>query len=210
METITLMESDMTNKPRIAVILGTTRATRWGEKPAEWVREKIQADGRMEADILDIADYDLPFFDEPASNRWMPSTDPKALKWQSDLDKYDGYVFIVAEYNHSISGALKNALDQAFLEWNRKPAAAVGYGGVGGARAVEHLRTIAVELHMVNVPGAVHIAGGELMKVHPLGGGTAEIAEIEDKLNVAGMLDDLYWWASTLKTARAADRAEAA
>ena len=200
----------MADKLKIAVVLGTTRATRWGHKPAEWIKSKIDADGRMEADILDLADYDLPFFDEPASNRWMPSQDPKALAWQADVAKYDGYVFIIAEYNHSISGALKNALDQAYVEWGRKPAAVVGYGGVGGARAVEHFRTIAVELHMANVPSAVHIGGGELMKVHPMGGVEAEFAEIEDKLNTAPMLDDLCWWAETLKPAREKTLAEAA
>jgi len=200
----------MTSKPRIGVIVGTTRPTRWGVAPAEWIKAKIEEDGRMSADILDIAAYDLPFFDEPASNRWMPSQNPNAVKWQQDLGKYDGFVFVVAEYNHSISGALKNALDQAFLEWNRKPAAVVGYGGVGAARAVEHLRAIAVELHMVNVPNAVHIGGGELMKVHPMGGGTAPIAEIEDKLNAKGLVDDLHWWTAALKTAREEARAEAA
>ncbi|GGL82882.1 NADPH-dependent FMN reductase [Pseudooceanicola nanhaiensis] len=200
----------MTTKPRIAVIVGTTRPTRWGVKPAEWIKGKIEQDGRMSADILDIASYDLPFFDEPASNRWMPSQNPQAVKWQRDLDQYDGFVFVVAEYNHSISGALKNAFDQAFNEWNRKPAAVVGYGGVGAARAVEHLRAIAVEVHMVNVPSAVHIAGGEFVRVHPLGGVEDDISAIEDKLNTNAMIDDLYWWTDALKTARAATRAEAA
>ena len=133
------------SQPRIAIILGTTRPTRFGHKPAEWIKDKITADGRMQADILDLAEYDLPFFDEAASNLWMPSKDPKALKWQKDLDGYDGYVFVVAEYNHSISGALKNALDQAFNEWGKKPAAVVGYGGVGAARA--RRQALPAELH---------------------------------------------------------------
>ncbi|MCB1340841.1 MAG: NAD(P)H-dependent oxidoreductase [Pseudooceanicola sp.] len=199
--------------PRIAVIIGTTRPTRFGEKPAEWIKDKIAADGRMSVDVLDLAEYDLPFFDEMASNKWMPSKDPKAVKWQQDLAKYDGYVFVVAEYNHSISGALKNALDQAFVEWGKKPAAVVGYGGVGAARAVEHLRTIAVELRMVNVASAVHIGGGELMKVHPMGGvKDGKIADIDTVLapSAKALIDELYWWADLLKGARAAERAEAA
>ncbi|MWB79599.1 FMN reductase [Pseudooceanicola sp. 216_PA32_1] len=206
----------MTNthsNPNIAVILGTTRPTRWGHKPAEWIKDKIIADGRMTADILDLADFDLPMFDEMASNKWMPSKDPKAVKWQETLAQYDGYVFVTAEYNHSISGALKNALDQAFNEWARKPAAVVGYGGVGAARAVEHLRAIAVELRMVNVASAVHIGGGELMKVHPMGGNAdASIAEIDAVLapSAAAMLDELYWWADLLKGARAAEERKAA
>lgn len=199
--------------PRIAVIIGTTRPTRFGEKPAEWIKDKIAADGRMSVDILDLAEYDLPFFDEMASNKWMPSKDPKAIKWQQDLAKYDGYVFIVAEYNHSISGALKNALDQAFVEWGKKPAAVVGYGGVGAARAVEHLRGIAVELRMVNVASAVHIGGGELMKVHPMGGvKDGKIEDIDAVLapSAKALIDELYWWADLLKGARAAEQAEAA
>ncbi|MGR3323414.1 MAG: NADPH-dependent FMN reductase [Pseudooceanicola sp.] len=199
-----------TESPRIAVILGTTRDSRWGLKPAEWIKGKIEADGRMTADILDLADYDLPFFNEKASNRWMPSADPKAVKWQEDLAGYDGFVFVVAEYNHSMSAALKNGLDQAFNEWVRKPAAAVGYGGTGAARAVEHLRQIAVELRMVNVASAVHIAGGDLMKVHPMGGGDAPISEIEANLGHAGLIEELYWWSDLLKGARSEEQAKAA
>ena len=89
-------------------------------------------------------------------------------------------------------------------------ATILGYGGVGAARAVEHLRAIAVEVHMVNVPSAVHIAGGEFVRVHPLGGVEDDISAIEDKLNTNAMIDDLYWWTDALKTARAATRAEAA
>lgn len=194
-----------TQTPKIAIILSTTRDSRWGENPANWIKDKIDSDGRMSADILDLKDYDLPFFNEPASNRWMPSQDPKAVKWQEDLAGYDGFVFVVAEYNHSISGALKNALDQAFNEWNRKPAAVVGYGGTGAARAVEHLRLIAVELRMVNVASAVHLGGGEFIKAHPMGAGEG-MGVVDEVLapSAAGMIDELYWWADLLKGARAA------
>ncbi len=194
----------MTRKPRIAVILGTTRPSRWGDKPAEWIRDRIAADGRMEAEVLDLATYDLPMFDEVASNKWAPSQDPRAVKWQQDLAGFDGYVFVVAEYNHSISGALKNALDQASTEWNRKPAAVVGYGGVGAARAVEHLRAIAVELQMVNVVPAVHIGGSEFVKVHPLGGNPQPLSEIEPAIGPSAdaMIGELAWWSGLLAGAR--------
>lgn len=202
----------MTDTPRIAVILGTTRSSRWGEVPANWIKDRIAADGRMEVDLLDLADYDLPLFDEMASNLWMPSKDPRAVKWQNDLAKYDGFVFVVAEYNHSISGALKNGLDQAFKEWGRKPAAVVGYGGVGAARAVEHLRGIAVELRMVNIREAVHIGGSEFVKVHPLGGDPKPLSEIEPAIGPAAdaMIGELYWWADTLKDARREETRKAA
>jgi len=199
-------------KPRIAVIIGTTRPTRWGAKPAEWIRAKIESDGRMSAEILDIADFDLPFFDEAASNRWMPSKSPAAVKWQKTLAGFDGFVFVTAEYNHSISGALKNALDQAYNEWNRKPAAVVGYGGVGAARAAQHLREIAVELKMVNIVPGVHIAGGEFHKVHPMAGGSDNIDDIAHALNapVGQMLDELAWWSELLRDARRQETAAAA
>jgi len=198
-------------KPRIAVIVGTTRPSRWGMEPAGWIKEKIEADGRMAAEIVDLAAFDLPMFDEMASNKWMPSANPRAVAWQEAMAQYDGYVFVVAEYNHSISGALKNALDQAFNEWGRKPAAVVGYGGVGAARAVEHLRMIAVELRMVNVANAVHLAGGAFLQAHPLGAGEG-IAAVEAVLapSATAMIDELFWWADLLKPARGAVAAEAA
>lgn len=198
-------------KPRIAVIIGTTRKTRWAMEPATWTKEKIEADGRMDAEIVDLAEFDLPMFDEPASNKWMPSADPKAVAWQKALDGYDGFVFIVAEYNHSISGPLKNALDQAFNEWGRKPAAMVGYGGVGAARAIEHLRTMAVELRMVNVAAAVHLAAGAFVQASPLGAGEG-MAAVDEILapSAAEMIEELYWWADLLKGARTSEAAAAA
>ncbi len=199
-------------KPRIGIILGTTRPTRWSETPAGWIKDRIEADGRMTAEILDLATYDLPFFDEMASNRWMPSKDARAVKWQQDLAGFDGFVFVVAEYNHSIPAALKNALDQAAVEWGRKPAAAIGYGGVGAARAVQHLREIAVELKMVPLSPGVHIGGGEFLKVHPLGGNPKPLAEIEPAIGGAAdqMIAELFWWADLLKGARAVEDGKAA
>lgn len=117
----------------------------------------------MDVELVDLRDHALPFFDEMASNMWMPTKNPEAIRWQQTVAKYDGYIFVVAEYNHSITGVLKNALDQAYKEWNRKPFTAIGYGGTGAARAVEHLRSIAVELQMVSTHAAVHIGGWDLI-----------------------------------------------
>lgn len=197
--------------PKIAVIIGTTRETRFADKPAQWITDLAKSRGDMDVELVDIRDYNLPFFNEPASNMWMPSTDENAVKWQQKIAEFDGYIFITAEYNHSISGALKNAIDQAYKEWIRKPAAIVGYGGVGASRAAEHLRAIAVELQMVPTRGAVHIGGGEFMKVHPMGQ-NAEMSEIEEVIlpSANGMLDDLLWWTNATKAARDADLADAA
>jgi NAD(P)H-dependent FMN reductase len=190
-------------KPRIAIIIGSTRATRFADKPAQWMLKQVQARNDMDVELVDLRDYDLPFFNEKASNLWMPSVDPKVVKWQQKLAEFDGYIFVVAEYNRSVTGSLKNAMDQAYKEWNRKPMAAIGYGGLGAARAVEHLRLIAVELQMVPVRNGVHIGGGEFMKIHPMGG-NAPIAEIETALlpSAKAMMDDVVWWSKATMAAR--------
>ena len=188
--------------PRIAVIIGSTRKTRFADKPARWFMDQVADHADLDFELVDLRDQDLPFFDEAASNLWAPSSDPRAVAWQQKLAGFDGFVFVVAEYNHSITGALKNALDQAYKEWNRKPMAALAYGGVGGARAVEQLRLIAVELQMVPLRNAVHIGGGDFMKVSPLGE-DAPMSAIEDHLkgSVKGMLGELTFWAKLLKDA---------
>ncbi|WP_090521923.1 NADPH-dependent FMN reductase [Paracoccus isoporae] len=192
--------------PKIAVIISSTREARFADKPAAWLMEQVNGRDDMEFELLDLRDFDLPFFDEAASNAWMPSEDPKAVAWQDRIREFDGYVFLTAEYNHSITGALKNALDQAYKEWNRKPAGAMGYGGVGAARAIEHLRNIAVELQMVPLRNAVHLGGGEFMKVSPLGqdGPMSGVTEVL-KPSLDAMLDELKWWADATMAARAKD-----
>ncbi len=197
--------------PRIAVIIGSTRDTRFADKPAKWIYEVASARDDMEVEIVDIRDFDLPFFNEAASNLWMPSSDPNAVRWQQKIAKFDGYIFVTAEYNRSIPASLKNALDQAYVEWNHKPAAIVGYGGLGAGRAVEHLRTIAVELQMVPVRSGVHIAGAEFLKVHPLGA-NGEMSEISEAIlpSANAMLDDLAWWTKATVAARNAETAQAA
>ncbi len=194
------------SKPHIAIIVGSTRAARFADKPAAWLKEKVQARDDMTFELLDLREQNLPFFDEAASNLWMPSQDPHAVAWQDKLAKFDGFIFLVSEYNHSITGALKNALDQAYTEWVRKPMAAMGYGGVGAARAIEHLRGIAIELQMVPLRNAVHLGGGEFMKVSPLGE-NLPMSEVGADLDpsLESMLDELAWWADATMRARGSD-----
>lgn len=193
------------SKPKIAVIISSTRATRFADKPAQWFMDKVKDHPELDFELVDLREVDLPFFDEPASNLWMPSKDPKAIAWQNLLAGFDGFVVVTAEYNHSITAALKNAFDQAYKEWGRKPITAVGYGGVGAARAIEHLRLIAVELQMVPLREAVYIGGGDFFKVSPLGE-NGPMSAIEGHLDssLQAMLKDLTWWAKVLKDARAA------
>jgi NAD(P)H-dependent FMN reductase len=194
----------MTAKPKIALIIGSTRKTRFADKPAAWMLKQAQARDDMDVELVDLRDFDLPLFDEAASNLWMPSSDPRAVAWQNKLAEFDGYIFVVAEYNRSVTGALKNAMDQAYKEWGHKPMSAIAYGSVGGTRALEHLRLIAVELQMVPTRNAVHIGMGDFFKVHPMGGNAA-IEEIEANILPAAKstLDDIVWWARATMAARA-------
>ncbi|MDB5614430.1 MAG: reductase [Devosia sp.] len=194
-------------KLKIAIVIGSTRPTRFADLPAQWILAKANERAEIDAEIVDVRDFDLPLFDEMASNAWMPSANQNAVKWQNKISEFDGYIFITAEYNRSVTGALKNALDQAYINWNKKVFSAVGYGVVGGARAVEHLRTIGVELQMVPTRSAVHIGGADFVAVHPAMGGTKPISEIEASIgnSAKDMLDQIIWWGNATKTARAND-----
>jgi NAD(P)H-dependent FMN reductase len=201
--------SGTVSKLKIAVILGSTRDSRFGEVPARWMLDVARKRPELDVELVDLKDYDLPFFNELSSNMWVPSQDPRAVAWQRKIAEFDGYIFVVAEYNRSITGALKNALDQAYVEWGRKPAGYIGYGSVGGARAVEHLRLINVELQMVPVRSGVHIGGADFFKIFPRGG-NQPISTIEEALlpSAKDMLDQLVWWGHATRSARETTAAE--
>jgi NAD(P)H-dependent FMN reductase len=192
--------------PRIAIIIGSTRPARFADKPAQWMLKQAQAREDIEVELIDLRDHPLPFFDEVASSMWMPSQNPEARRWQETVGRFDGFIFVVAEYNHSVTGVLKNALDQAYKEWNRKPFTAIAYGGTGAARALEHLRGIGVELQMVSTHAAVHIGGGDFLTVYPMFG-NKPIEEIEANLlpSAKTALDELVWWAKATMAAKAAE-----
>ena len=194
----------MSAKPRIAVIVGTTRDSRFGDVPADWIFSRAQARGDWDVEKVDLKAFDLPLFNEVASNAWVPTEDPAARKWQETIAKFDGFIFVTPEYNRSITGALKNALDQAYVEWNRKAFGIVSYGSVGGTRAAEHLRTIGIELQMASTRSAVHIGGGDFFSVHPLGGDPKPIESIEGSIGASAdsMLEELDWWTRATMAAR--------
>ncbi|MEX0404775.1 NAD(P)H-dependent oxidoreductase [Aquibium sp. LZ166] len=195
------------SKPKIGVVIGSTRENRFGDKPAQWIFDLAKARGDFEVELVDLRDYPLPFFEEQMSPAWGPSKNETAQLWQKKVASLDGYIFTVAEYNRGPTAVLKNALDYAYNEWNNKPAAFVGYGGVGGARAVEQLRLHAVELQMAPIRAGVHILMPDfvaLMKGEAKLGG---IPHLED--NAKGMLDQFAWWAKALKNAREQDAGQA-
>ncbi|MBX3570683.1 MAG: NAD(P)H-dependent oxidoreductase [Rhizobiaceae bacterium] len=193
------------SKPKIALVIGSVRPNRFADKPAAWFKELADQRDDLDFEIVDLKDYPLPHFDEVASSLYAPSKSEVAQRWQKLVDSYDGFVFTAAEYSRGPTGVLKNALDYAYAEWNRKPVSFIGYGGVGGARAVEQLRLHAIELQMVPTRNAVHIVWGDMAQV---ASGAKTLAELEH-LNAAakGTLDELAWWAKLLKTARAEDAA---
>jgi Predicted flavoprotein len=179
------------SKLNIGIILGSTRQGRVSPQVGEWV--KGIADGRGDAnyEIVDIADYNLPFLGT------TDGTEPGIAKWNEKLDSLDGFVFIVQEYNHSITGALKNALDFAREAWNNKAAGIVSYGSTGGARAAEHLRGICGELKIADV------------RTHPtlsLFTDFVNYSEFKPQElhldNVNTMLEEVVAWSGALKTLR--------
>jgi NAD(P)H-dependent FMN reductase len=192
--------------PKIGVILSTTREGRFADKPAQWLLDIAAERADLAFELVDLRDYDLPFFDRPASPITTPVDDEAARRWAGKIAALDGYVFVVAEYNHSVPGVLKNALDFVYPEFNRKPAAYVGYGGVGAARAVEQLRLINVEQQVVPTRAAVHIGMEPFLAVMRDERALSEF----DYLNEAArlMLGDLAWWTKVLKTGRDATAAE--
>ncbi|EPX87167.1 putative flavoprotein [Rubellimicrobium thermophilum DSM 16684] len=202
----------MADKPRIALVISSVRKTRWADKPAQWLLKKMQARTDIEAEIVDLRDFDLPIFDEPASNAYVPTSNPVARRWQETIAKFDGYVFLLAEYNRSITGALKNALDHDYTGWNNKPMGLMAYGSAGGARAAEHMRLIAIELQMVPVRAGVHVGGSDFYRVGPYNPNPEPMEALEDALagSVKDMLDQVAWYARVLKAARAEKAAAAA
>src|SRR6266704_6251077 len=187
-------------KVKIAVIVGTTRAARFGHKPAQWIADIASQRDDMVVEVLDLHEYPMPFFDEVASNAWVPSQNEAAQRWQKKVAEFDGFIFVTAEYNRGVPAVLKNALDYAYPEWNRKPAAYVGYGSVGAARSIEQLRLMCVELQMAPTRTGVHIQGADFMAALQQGKDLKELSYLE--LNSKTMLDELQWGASALMVAR--------
>lgn len=191
--------------PRIQVLLASTRTKRFGERAAAWAMDRLVARGDLEAELVDLREHPLPPYDlavAPAhAGRTYP--DEATARWGRLVDAADGYVVVTPEYNHGYPAALKNALDHVSVELHRKPVAFVGYGGVGGARAIEQLRQVAVELEMAPLRHAVHVLPDLL--VPALRAETFDVemlAPLDPKL--AALADDLLWWTAALSAARAA------
>lgn len=140
---------------RIAVVVGSTRPGRVGRTVADWVLENAQDRSDAQFEMVDLADFALPLLDEPLPPSLGRYRNEHTKAWAEAIGSFDGFVIVTGEYNHSVPGALKNALDFLYREWNNKAVAFVSYGSAGGIRAVEHLRLIAAELQMADVRAQV-------------------------------------------------------
>jgi len=189
---------------KIGMIVGSTRPNRFADTPAKWLVEGAAARTDLKLEVLDLRDYKLPFFNEPASPAYTGGvyTQPEAEAWRKRIGEFDAFIATVAEYNHGPTAVLKNAFDSAFLEWQRKPIAFVGYGGVGAARAIETLRGVAVELQMAPITQGVNIGMEPYLGIVQKG---ARLNDYEFLVQSRGvMFDHLVWWGVALKAARQA------
>jgi NAD(P)H-dependent FMN reductase len=143
---------------KIAIILGSTRPNRNGEQVARWVYDVATGRGQAHFDLIDLRDHPLPHLDEPMSPAYGQYQHAHTQAWAQTIASYDGFIIVTPEYNHSIPGVLKNALDFVYAEWNNKALGIVSYGGGGGLRAGEHLRQIAGELQLADVRQQVALA----------------------------------------------------
>jgi NAD(P)H-dependent FMN reductase len=184
---------------KIAIITGSTRPNRNNEAVARWTYELAKKRNNNEAafELVDIKDFNLPLLDEPIPPSMGQYSKEHTKKWAAKIDSYDGFIFVTPEYNHSTSGALKNAIDFLFREWNNKAAGFVSYGSMGGARAVEHLRLICAEIQIATVRNQVMFSlftdfeNFSIFKPDP---------RHEKSLN--GLIDQLIPWSAALKTLR--------
>lgn len=183
---------------KIGIIIGSTRPTRVGKTVTDWFYSQIKESPDVQFDIIDLLEEDLPFLSEPQSAVTGVYEQEKTKKWSQKIASYDGFIFVTSEYNHGYPAPLKNAIDTLFHEWSKKPVAFVGYGGLGGARAIEQLITViartgaaplaAPTVNITNVWSAIDESGN----VKP-----EHVTGDKDKL-----VENLVWWAKLLKPAR--------
>ena len=189
-------------KPKVAIIVGSVRKNRFAEKAARWIHAHAAVREDVDAELLDLVEYPMPFLDDAMSpaRRTGPAAHEGVERWRQKIAAAAGFVVVTPEYNHGYPGVLKNALDHLFAEWNRKPVTFVAYGNAGGARAVEQLRLVAIELDMVPVRRAVHLPREPIM-AHFQGGDVEKALAASDAVAKL-VLDELAWWTKALAAAR--------
>lgn len=188
----------------ISVVVGSTRESRFSEKPAHWILQHVRKRDGVDARLLDLRDFPMPFFDQPATPATpgrSPYKNQVVQRWTAAIAQSDGFVFVTPEYNYGASAVLKNAIDWVYPEWNRKAVGFVSYGSAMGARGVQQLRETAIELQLAPIRSSVHIPVAALLAHYTGGDVDAGLAELEAP--AGALIDDLLWWTAALKAARA-------
>ena len=196
---------------KLAIVVGSTRQNRKTLQQAKWVFKEAQKMNGVQAELVDLKDYPMPFFDEPMSPRYNPDRkiDPAAVPWLKKLEEAAAYVFVTAEYNHSIPGVLKNALDYVTWEIQRKPASVVSHGSAGGARAAIQLKIILSESKAVPLPTYTPLT---MVKMSDRIDEEGNLSEDELALPhgpqnaLKDMLAELKWYGDALSAARRSGR----
>jgi len=187
----------------ISVIVGSTRAGRFSEKPAKWILDRLKKRDGVDARLLDLRNYPMPFFDQPVTpaTPGRPAFEHEVVqRWTAAIAQSDGFVFVTPEYNYEPPAVLKNAIDWVYPEWNRKAAGFVSYGSAVGARGVQQLRQTVIEVQIAPIRSSVHIPVATLWAHYQ--GGDVEAGLAELGAPAAAMIDDLLWWTEALKAAR--------
>ncbi len=182
----------------IAIIVGSTRPGRSADVVARWVHDVATDRDDATFEVLDLADFGLPMLDEPMPPMSGEVAHEHTRAWATAIGACDGFVFVTPEYNHSTSGALKNAIDFLYAEWNDKACGFVSYGVDGGLRAVEHLRLIAGELKLADVRSQVGLS-----RFTDIVGGAVEV-DARTRQRLSAMLDEVVAWSEVLRGLRAA------
>lgn len=182
---------------KLAIIVGSTRPGRKADAVARWVHEIARQRNDVDVDLVDIQDFNLPLLDEPVPPSMGQYSKPHTKAWAEKIDAFDAYVFVTPEYNHGTSGALKNAIDFLYREWNNKAAGFVGYGSAGGVRAVEHLRLVMGELQVADVRAQVMLSLFTDFENYSV----FKPAQ-RHEASVNDMLDQVIAWGGALRTLR--------
>lgn len=195
---------------KLAIIIGTTRQGRKTDRQAKWTFNAAKQLDGVEAELIDLRDYPMPFFDEPMSPRFNPDRkiDPAVKPWLAKLEEFESYLFVTAEYNHSVAGVLKNALDYITWEFVHKPAAVISHGSNGGARAMTDLKEILSENSAILVPTRSSLAITHMSEIIDEEGNLSEEARAKPygpQKGLKALLSDLKWYSNALAAARATD-----
>lgn len=194
---------------KIHIIIGSTREGRFSEKPAQYIYDELTKRQDVRAELVDLRDWPLPFFDQSVTPSYKKEPYPHEIveRWAASVGEADGFIVVTPEYNHGYPAVLKNALDWVFKEWAHKPVGFVSYGGVNGARSVEQLRQVSIELGLHPIRPTIHIPGEMYMAASKAD--TAGVAAVFAPMRTGAIdrigvfFDELVAMAQALKPLRA-------